>query len=794
MRVAVRTLRKNPGFTLAAVLIIALGIGANSAMFSVIRAVLLKPLAYREPDRVVQVSGGSTIAHFEEMKAAQRSYSDFAAESRIPLNVNLSGPDGAEALKAAPVSANFLQVLGVQPLLGRGFLPEEDAAGGPRVAMISAGLWQRRFDGDLHISGKTATISTAVYTIVGVLPTGFAFPSAGIDVWITRPEESVDAYSPLLQMFGRLKPGVSLSQASAELAVLNQHYRAAHPTMLDAKPPTAPERVTPLKDTVVNSVRATLWMLAGAVGLVLLIACSNIAGLLLARASARSREFAVRAALGAPRLLLVRQLLIESVLLACAGGLLGLGLASAGLRVLAHMTTLGLPRAGEVQLDGSVLAFTAILSLGAGLLFGLFPALGSSRPDLAAVLRASGEAANASGRRRLALGLSARGILVMAQMALSVILLSGAALLMESIVRLRQVNPGLDTHNVLTMQIALPPVRYSTPSRQMAFYDELVRRVEAIPGVRSAAFAFSLPFAPYPLTPVQPADQARAPLNQRPLGAIQNVTPDYFQTLRIPLRRGREITQRDDPAAPLVVVINEALARMFWPAYPTGPEPIGQRILIGARTDPVEIVGIVADAQQWLGADAKPAMYRPLAQYTNAGALLLRTEGDPQRFANEVRAQVQAIDSDQAVSAVQSLESMKDAEFGQQHAILALLVFFAGAAMLLALTGIYGVIAYSVAQRTEELGIRRALGAGHSDILRLVLAQALGLTIGGVVVGLAGAAALTRFLKSLLFNTNPIDPVAFIAIPAAFLIAALFASYIPARRAARIDPMRALRA
>lgn len=793
MRAAIRTLGKNRGFTLAAILIMALGIGANSAMFTVIRAVLLKPLAYREPERVVQAGGGATIAHFHETRDAQQSYSEFGANARIPVSVNLSGPDGAESLKAAPVSANFLQILGIQPVIGRSFLPEEDAPGGPRVAMISAELWQRRFDGDLRIAGKSATISTAVYTIVGVLPTGFAFPNTGIDVWITRPEEFTDAYSPLLQMFGRLKPGVSLSQASAELAVLNRHYRSAHPTMLDAKPPTAPERVTPLKDTLVDSVRSKLWMLAGAVGLVLLIACSNIAGLLLARASARSREFAVRAALGARRWLLIRQLLMESVVLAAAGGSLGLGLSLAGLRVLTHRNSLGLPRAGEIHVDGIVLAFTAVLALGAGVIFGLIPALSASRPDLAAVLRASGAAASASGRR-FASGLSARGILVITQMALSMILLTGAALLMESIVRLRHVDPGFDTHDVLTMQIALPAVRYSTPAKQMAFYDELIRRVETVPGVRRAAFAFSLPFAPYPLTPVQPVDQARAPLNQRPLGAIQNVTPDYFQTLRIPLRRGRELDARDDAAAPLTVVINESLARMFWPAYPNGPDPIGQRILIGARTDPVEIVGIAGDVRQYLDVDAKPAMYRPLAQYTNAGAFLVRTEGDPLRFTQAVRAQVEAIDSDQAVSAIRSLDDLEDSEVGESRMILALFGSFAGIALLLALTGIYGVIAYSVAQRTQEVGIRRALGAQTLDILRLVLVESVYLAGAGILIGVAGGLALTRFLKSFLFQTNPLDPAVFSIVAVLFLAIALAASYLPARRAARVDPMSALRA
>jgi putative ABC transport system permease protein len=792
LRFALRTIGKNRAFAAAAALTLSLGIGANSAMFTVIRAVLLKPLAYPEPDRVVKIAGGETIAHFELIKAGQQSYSSVGAYFCCASTVSLSGPEGPVPLKAEPVSANFLEILGIQPVVGRGFLPEEDSPGGPRVAMISAALWQNRFQGDPHIAGKSVTVSAVPYTIVGVVPSGFDFPFADIDVWVTRPQLYANANSPLLQPFARLKPGVTMAQASAELAVLNTQYRSAHPGMLDAKPPTSPERVAPLKDALVDNVRSTLWMLSGAVGLVLLIACANVAGLLLARATSRSREFAVRTALGAPRSRVIRQLLMESVLLATIGGALGLLLAFWGVRALAGISSLDLPRMGEIHLDGMVFAFAAVLSIATGLLFGLLPALHASRPDLASVLRASGEAAS-PGHRRVVLGLSARGVLVVAQVGLSMILLIGAALLIESMVRLGRVQPGFNPHNVLTMRINLPFTRYDTDAKQMAFFNQLTERVESLPGVRSAALTFTAPLTTYALTPIRPVDQGVVPLNQRLIAMFQNITPDYFRTLEIPLRRGREFTQRDDAHAPLAVILNEALARKLWPAYPNGPDPIGQWVWIGAKMDPVEVAGIVADTHQYLGVDLTPAMYRPLAQSTSAGAFLVRTEGDPLRFANAVRAQILAIDRDQAVTEVKSLEDLFAADAGHNRPILSLLSGFAGVALMLALTGLYGVIAYSVAQRTQELGIRRALGAQHADILSLVLRQGFGLTIAGIALGVGGGLALTRFLKSLLFEVSPADPGTFVGVAILFLAVALAAAYVPARRATRIDPMQALR-
>ena len=788
---ALRTMGKNPAFAVTAVLTLALGIGANTAIFSVIRAVLLKPLPYRDPYRLVHISGGAsaTSMRFEEIRTAARSYGAIGAFRGGVENVTFSGEGGPEVLTEARVSANFLRILGVEPLLGRSFLPEEDAPGGPPVAMISAEFWQRRFGGDPLVAGKTATVAATPYTIIGVLPVGFQFPFSGVDVWVTQPYYLMSPFSPYLDVYGRLKPRVDIEQASAELAVLNHQYAIAHPGMLDSKPGT--ERVTRLRDQQVDDVRSMLWMLFGAVGFVLLIACANVASLLLARASSRSHEFAVRAVLGAGRGRLIGQLLAESVLLAFGGGALGVLLAQWSLSGITGMRALDLPRVGEIRLDGMVLGFALVLSIATGVLFGLVPALGVSRPDLADVLRASGEAPAREGSR---LGLGMRGALVVGQLALSIVLLIGATLLMESVAHLRHVDPGFEPANLLTMQIPLSPSRYDTDQKKAAFFDELVRRVESVPGVRNAAVTLTLPMTGFARTPVQLADQPPTKLNERRLGIIQFITPAYFRTLKIPLRRGREFTARDILGAAPVAIINESLVRRFWPAYPNGQDPVGQRILIGASPQPVEIVGIVADLHQSLESDPGPGMFRPCSQTPLASAMFaVRTEGDPLRFVNSVRQQVLAIDRDQAVSAVKTMEDLVEAQVGQRRLIFTLLGLFAGVALLLASVGIYGVIAYTVVERTKEVGIRRALGAQQGDILRIVLGQGLDLAVGGVAIGHGGAFALTRVLESLLYHVSATDPATFAGISLLLVLVALVASYIPARRATRIDPMTALR-
>jgi putative ABC transport system permease protein len=789
---ALRIMRKKPGFAIAAVWTLSLGIGETTAMFTVIRSVLLKPLPYRDPDRLVQLSRGATSVRFREMKSAAQSYAELGDYLNSAFDVTLSGGAEPEVLKGISISANFLNILEAQPLRGRGFRPEEDTAGGARVAMISEALWRSRFAADPGILGKTVILTGFPYSIIGVLPRDFRFPLPGVDVWITRPTEFVNTTSPLLAVFGRLNPSATIQTANAELAVLNQHYRIAHPGMLDGK--TNPvERVVPLKDRLVDNVRSMLWILFGAVAFVLLIACANVASLLLARGALRAREFAVRAATGATRLRIVNQLLTECVTLSVLAGIVGVLLARAILIAISRMTALDLPRAAEIKLDNWVLAFAVLLSIGTGVLFGLIPSLGASRPDLAAMLRASGEAGSLTGKKRVALGFSARGVLVIAQIALSVVLLIGAALLMQSLARLNGVNPGFNVSHLLTLNIALSPARYETDPKRAAFFDELARHVQSLPGVRSAAAALSLPMTAFPMTPVQPANQPPLPLNQRPLAVIENVTTAYFHTLEVPLRRGREFSDRDDARAPFTAIINETLARLFWPAYPNGLDPVGQRILIGVAPKPVEVVGIVADMLPTLEAGPRPAVFRPFDQYPAGSAFLVRTSGDPHGVVNAIRDQVQALDRDQPISAVQTMEDLIEAEGGQRRVIVILLGGFAAAAVLLALFGMYSVIAYSVAQRTQEVGIRRALGAQDTDILRMMIGQGLALTFAGIALGIGGALALTRFLTSLLFHTSPIDPVAYTGTALLFVLVASAASYIPARSAAKVDPMTAIR-
>jgi putative ABC transport system permease protein len=789
---ALRIMRKKPGFAIAAVLTLSLGIGETTAMFTVVRSVLLKSLPYRDPDRLVQLSRGATSVRFREMKSAAQSYAELGDYLNNAFDVTLSGGAEPEVLKGISISANFLEILEAQPLRGRSFRPEEDTAGGAHVAMISEALWRSRFDGDPEILSRTVILTGIPYTIIGVLPRDFRFPLPGIDVWITRPMEFVNTTSPLLAVFGRLNPGATIQTANAELTVLNQHYRIAHPGMLDGK--TNPvERVVPLKDRLVDNVRSMLWILFGAVAFVLLIACANVASLLLARGALRAREFAVRAAIGATRLRIVNQLLTECVTLSVLGGIVGVLLARGILIALSRMTALDLPRAAEIKLDSWVLAFAVLVSIATGVLFGLVPSLSASRPDLAAMLRASGEAGSLIGKKKVALGFSARGALVIAQIALSMILLIGVALLMQSLARLNGVNPGFNTSHLLTLHITLSPARYATAQKQTAFADELVRRVQSLPGVRSAAAALSLPMTPFPMTPVQLANQPPLPLNQRPLAAIQNVSTAYFHTLEVPLKRGREFSDRDDAQAPFTAIINESLARLLWPAYPNGLDPVGQRILIGARPQPVEVVGIVADMHQVLETDSSPAVFRPFDQYPVVSAFLVRTSGDPYGVVNAVRGQVQAIDRDQPIAGVQTMEDLVEAEGGQRRVIVILLGAFSGAALLLALIGMYSVIAYSVAQRAQEVGIRRALGAQDTDIVRMVVGQGLALTFAGIALGIGGALMLTRFLTSLLFHTSPIDPVAYTGAALLFVLVASAASYIPARSAAGVDPMTAIR-
>jgi len=775
-----RSLGRTPGFVLAAVLTLALGLGGNVACFSVIRAVLLKPLGYQAPDRLVLLSGGASPVHFAELQAAAHNFSSIGAYA-MEEDLAFTGRGTPEVLKTNRVSAHFLDILGVSPLLGQNFTTPD------HTALISYRLWQQRFQGDFQVLGQTIDLGGRSYTITGVLPPHFAFPSAGLDVWLAKPEESPQfsppsrALSPFLTVFGRLKPGVTLEQATAELLVLQSGYAKNHPAMLDARP-KSPPTATPLQRVIVGNVQRELWLLFGAVGLVLLITCANLASLLLARAAARSAEFAIRSALGASRSHLIKRLLTESLLLSLGGGITGALFAFLSLSALRQLSTIHLPRTDEIRFDTPVFLFAIALSLFTGIVFGLAPAISASRVDLMAVLRAS---QSSSPRVRL------RSILVAAQIALSVVLLIGTTLLLETILRLRTEPLGFDSQNLLTAHIALPPSADS-----VRFFENVLQRLTSLPGVEHASFSLSLPMTSYPGTPVQNASQPPLPLNQRPLAALFVVTPDYFQTLRIPLKRGRTFTERDRDGTQRVAVIDENCTRHFWPGYPAGPNPIGQRLLIGGvQKAPAEIIGIVGNAHQDLaGTGWNRGVYVSLAQAPIPSAMLaLRVKNHPLPFAAAVRHTVQSVSPAQPVSDLEPMQSLIDAQLGPRRLLLQVLACFAVGTLVLVLVGIYGLMAYSVTQRRQEWGIRRALGAPESRLVQMILTQAARLALSGVAVGVVTAYAGTRVLKSYLFHTSPTDPIAFLGVSGLFLVVALAAAFVPALRAAQVDPSRALR-
>jgi putative ABC transport system permease protein len=788
----VRTLRKNPAFAVTAVVTLALGIGANTAVFTIVRSVLLRPLAYREPDRLVQITSGATTMRLEELKKTARSYTDFGDYCNQSADVALTGAFTPEVIKQARVSANFLSILGVEPLIGRSFTAEEDSPGGPPVVIISSNLWQRRFGGDPQIVGRTIDVAGFAHTVVGIMPADFKFPFPEADVWFPQPAKDINQFSPLLVVFGRLAPGVTLAQASAELQVINAQYAAAHPGMMDTKP-NKPARVAPLKDSLVANVRGILWMLFGAVTFVLLIACANVAGLLLARATSRTREFAIRAALGASRGRVIAQVLIESTTLSFLAAIIGTALAQWMLHAitLASLTRAELPRIGEVRLDPLVLAFALMLSVATGLVFGLLPSFTVSRPDLVAGLKSRGESGASSHRFGR---FNTRSALVAGQVALSIVLLSGTALLIRSLVRLSHVDPGFDSSSLLTFRVSLSPTHYNKTESLVAFYDEVLRRIDAVPGVKRSTISLTLPMMGYPMMPVQPADAPRRQLNERQLGMIQFIMPDYFRTLGIPLRSGREFNERDKTGAPPVTIINEALARKLWPDYPQF-NPIGRRILMGVRTAQYEVVGVVGDIRQGLDTDLTPGMYWPAYQEVSPTMMFaVRTQGDPLRYAEPMRRAVLAVDSAQPISAIYTMTEMAEQEEGKRRLVLVVLGAFAIAAVLLTMIGIYGTITYWVVQRTGELGIRRALGAPTGHILWLVVGRGMGVTAAGLVVGIGGAIALTRLIQSLLFHVSPNDPATLTTVALITTALSLAATYLPARRAAGVDPMEALRA
>ncbi len=790
LRFAVRTLRRAPGFASVAVLTLALGIGANSAIFSVVNAVLLRPLPYVEPERLASV-WGSTHAEYILLRDRVRSFSSLASYQLA--SVGVSGGDAPERLDGARISVNLTTTLGVAPALGRAFAAGEDAPGADRVVLLGDAIWHRRFGGDRRIVGQQEMIDGLAHTVVGVMPPTFHFPAATTQLWV--PDELAPSSSGAfwgsggLHLIARLRPGATRDAARAEVREVAREIRHENPVWDPGASYGSEADVVPLQRAMAGAARPMLLVLLGVVALVLLVACANVANRLLVRAAARRREFAIRSALGGGGWRLGRQLLTESLLLALLGALAGLGLAWVASRVLVAMLPADVPRAEHIAIDSRVLAFTALLALLTGLLFGALPALRIGRRGALGALgeRARGSSSGAS-QQRLS------GALVAGEIALAVILVIGAELLVRSFAELRRVDPGFRPEQVVAAMITPPGHRYDDPARQRAFYDALLPRIGALPGVRSAAASSALPLVggAYDLA-IRVEAQFEDVHHQLPMSDhYQVITPGYLRTMGIALRRGRDFTDADRAGAPDVVMVSESLARRFWP----GRDPIGQRIGYPWESPWLTVVGVVADVKQdSLAGAGETSVYRPFAQApTPAMMLIVRTDADERALATAIRSAVAQVDPDAPVSDVVTMREVLAGSIARPRFAMLLVAVFAAVALMLGVIGTYGVMSYVVAQRTREIGIRIALGATPRDALRLALARGAALTTIGVIAGLAGALVAGRALSSLLYGVSVTDPLTFITVPLALLAVGLLASWLPARRATRVDPTLALRA
>jgi predicted permease len=812
LRQSVRMFRRNPGFTLAAIAALTLGVGANTAIFTIVNAVLLKPIPFPDRDRLVMVIGTSPqgmYAAASPLKFAHWRRQGDAIQEVSAFNngmVSLTGVERPEQLASANVSADYFHLFGAPVVRGRTFAADEDRPGGARVVMISEGLWKRRFGGDPHIVGTAISVNDEPTTVVGVVGSAFDVSEFGRqpDVWLPLqldPDSRNQAH--ILRVAARLKPGATLEQAKARLQLSAADFKARFPDTLG---PEESFSAVPFQEAFVEEARQSLMVLAAAVAFVLLIACANVASLLLARATGRVREIAIRCAIGASRMRIVRQLLTESVLLSFTAGVVGLGLGFVAIRALLSVNTAGLPRLGEqgsaVGIDWRVMSFAVVMATATGVAFGLFPALDASRADLNVDLK-DGSRSSSAGPNQ------ARSLLVVAEVALTVILLVGSSLLIRTSIALRHVDPGFDPHHVLTMQMSLTRSRFLQSSRVEQAVREGVARLRALPGVDNAAATCSIPlerayFLPFAIV-------GRPLPGGRPLLATvgwTSASPEYFEVFRIPIRRGRTFTDRDDAAAPPVVVINETMARRYWP---DGADPLNDRLVIGKGAmrefdgEPArQIIGIVADSRDSsLNSDPGSKMFVPQAQLPDAvNALVIglapvvwvvRTRGEPHALAGPAQEQLRQA-TGLPISAVRTMDEVMAKSTSREQFNTMLMSAFAASALLLAAIGIYGLMAYSVAQRTREIGIRLALGAESTTVKRMVVFQGMRLAIAGVVIGIASAVGLSRFIAGFLFGVGALDPLVFVSIPLLLAAVAWAAVSIPAARASRVDPAVALRA
>ena len=802
IRYGVRSLLKHPAFTALVIVTLALGIGASTAIFSVVNTVLLRPLPYARAERLVAIQELNaqgklvqvTPANFLDWRAQNTVFEHLAAILTRPANLAVG--DQAERIELAMTSANFFSVFGADPQVGRMFIPTDEEAGHAPVAVISHALWLRRFNGDPELVGKPITLDGQPYTVVGVARSGFQYPDK-TEVWVPpfklapTLSERMDATQVrgfgMLATVGLLKPGVPLQQAASEMDTIVARLRQQYPETNNRRF----NRVVSLHKHVVGDTGGMLLLLFGAVTFVLLIACANVANLLLAGAAARQKEMAIRTALGASRWRVIRQLLTESTMLAIGGGALGLFMAVWGVALMTRLLPKDFPRLAEINIDWRVLGFTLVASVLTGILFGLAPALQLARGDVQESLKESGRGTSASRRHN-----RLRNLLIVGEVALSVVLLAGAGLLFRSFIQLQSVNAGFTPQQVLTAKLTPSGPRYAKDADFMNFYSQVTERISALPGVQGVGVINHLPLAKGRTAGIKIEGAPEITPDKWPAINYRGISSDYFRTMNIPVVQGRAFTERDNENAPLVMIINQALARQHFPDV----NPIGKRINFGnrdAQGQPVwwEIVGVAADVRNLeLREEASPELYTSALQDTwNAMSLVVRTTVEPASLAPDIRRIVAEVDKSAPVSEVKTMEHIVDEAVTQPRFNLFLLGLFGSIALLLSAAGIYGVTAYAVTQRTHEFGIRMALGAQVGDVMRLILGQGM-LVIGiGVVIGLVASFALTRLMSSLLYGVSSTDPVTFVGITVVLTLVALVACYIPARRATRVDPLVALR-
>jgi putative ABC transport system permease protein len=802
VRYGLRGLRKRPGFTAIALITLALGIGANAAIFSVVNAVLLRPLQFRDPERLVILWEDASYvgfprntpapANYVDWKTQTQSFEDMAATHESSLN--LTGDGEPERVATRRVTYNFFSVLGVQPFIGRGFLSEEDRRQANKVVVLSYPLWQSRYGGDRNILNRTILLNGEAHTVVGVMPAGFQWIESEERLFVPlalNAQELASRGSHYLTVIARLKPGVSMVQAQSEMNAVMARIAKDHPEETSRGELGAV--VMPLHEQLTGDARRPLMVLLVAVALVLLIACANIAGLLLARAAGRRREIAVRTALGASRMRIVSQLLTESLLLSIFGGICGLLLAIWSFGFFENLIPEGLKQSTNLKLDGKVLLFALATSIVTGIVFGLIPALQAAGVDLNESLKQSG------GRSGSGSGMKLRSGMIVFEVSLSLVLLVGAVLLIQTLFQLFNQYSVLAPDKVLTMRTPLPLSKYDEPGKRNAFYQNVLQRVEAVPGVVSAGYVTAIPLTwKGGTTGVFPEGTSERVPGVSYDAVHRQVSANYLQTMSIPLRQGRYFTAQDNDGGMPVAIVNETMAREYWP----NGDAVGRRFTLGdpADDDPwFTVVGVVGDVRQ-MGIDVavKSEMYLPYGQVTPwdfyaPRDLVLRTNGDPSSLVGAVRQAIRAVDPDQPVSNVATMEEVLGREASQRRVGMILLTAFAVLALLLASLGIYGVLAYFVAQHRNEIGVRLALGATPSNILWLVLQKGMKLTLLGVAIGLAASFALTRLISSLLFGVKAVDPLTFAAVPLLLAFVALLACWIPARRAAKVDPVVALR-